>query len=41
LPSSIGRNHQRSGMSAAVRFIDAARSSVRLLHVSSFAQRSA
>ena len=39
-PRSIGRNIQWSGMSAAVRPIDAARSSVRLLQASSFAHRS-
>ena len=37
LPCLIGRNTQRSGMSAAVRRIDAARSPVRALHASSFA----
>ena len=37
-PSLIGRKNQRSGMSAAVRCMDAARSSVRLLQLSSFAQ---
>src|SRR6476646_5992916 len=39
-PALIGRNIQRSGMSAAVRLIEAARSSVRLLQASSFAHRS-
>ena len=34
----IGRNQKRSGMSAAVRRIEAARSSVRLLQLASFAQ---
>ena len=41
LPSSIGRNPHRSGMCAAVRVIDAARSSVRSRQVSSFEQRAA
>jgi hypothetical protein len=38
LPSLIGRKNQRSGMSAAVCFIVAARSSVRVLQLSSCEQ---
>src|SRR6266511_152732 len=41
LPSLIGRNHQRSGISASVRRIVAARSSVRFPQLSSLEQSSA
>src|ERR1019366_10486554 len=41
LPFLIGKNNQRFGMCATVRFSDAARSLVRLWHVASCAQRRA